>query len=287
MHSHHRSTLAAAALVFLMTGPAHAQAGRADLRFVAPLPQSVLFTTTDSMTNTVSGLPTGDMTTTGTMRSVSQLQFMPSDSGLTVIATLKELEGVTKTPMGDMPISMAEGEPIEIHITATGPDPEQVAGDVPAAGMGASMEDVLGPARAVAGLLILPGRELRMGETWVDTMRATPEIHEGLTIDITVVSRGTYQSDSMLGDRHVNVLRISTETTTKMSGPVQGMEMNQDMTSAAEETVLWDSARHIPLHRDGVTTMTMDSHMVQYGMTITMTTRSRSITAADPGDGDN
>lgn len=281
MHSHHCTTLAAVTFGLLIAGAAHAQAGRADLRFAAPLPSSVLFTTTDSITNIVSGLPTGDMTTTGTMRSVSQLRFMPSDSGLTVIATLKELEGVTKTPMGDMPISMAEGEPIEFHLTESGPDPEQFAGDAPAGGMGASMEEVLGPARAMAGLLILPGRELRIGEIWVDTMRATPEIQDGLTVDITVVSRGTYASDSVLGDREVNVLRISTETTTKVSGPVQGMEINQDMTSQAEETVLWDSARHIPLHRDGVTTMTMDSHMVQYGVTITMTTRSRSITIAD------
>ena len=285
MHSHQYSALAAATLFLVMAGAAHGQAGRADLRFTAPLPQSVVFTTTDSMTNTMSGLPTGDMSTTGTIRSVSELRFTPSDSGVTVLATLKELEGVTKTPMGDVPISMGEGEPIEIHVSDTGPDPEQLAGDVPAAGMGASMEETLGPARAIVGLMVLPGRELRIGETWTDTMRISPEIQEGLTIDITVVSRGTYAADSMLGDRSVNVLRISTETTTKMNGPVQGMEMAQDMTSTAEETVLWDSGRHIPLHRDGVTRLTIESHMAQYGITMTMTSRARSITTASPVEG--
>jgi hypothetical protein len=174
---HHRHPLViAAALAFVTAASAQAQAGTADLRYVQPLPSSVTFTSVDSISNTM-GMPTGEMTVTGSIRSVSELRFTPDGDSIVVTATLRELTGAMSTPMGEMPVEAGEAEPVEFRMSTTGIDPEEWAttsGGGPQAG--ASVGDMIGSARAMSGLLPLPGRELRIGESWADTVHATPTV---------------------------------------------------------------------------------------------------------------
>jgi hypothetical protein len=117
-----RNTLTAIIFLLLTAASADAQTGRADLRYVAPLPATVTFTTVDTVTTTVSGTPAGDMSTKGVIHSVSELRFAPAAEGFVVTATLKALNGVMSTAMGDEPVESGEGEPVEFRLGVTGAD---------------------------------------------------------------------------------------------------------------------------------------------------------------------
>ena len=95
-----RTTFAAVCLALVTTASAQAQAGRADLRYASPMPGTVTFTTVDSLENITSGLPTGEMESSGVMRFVSRLQFTPVADGMAVRATLEMMSGTMQTPMG-------------------------------------------------------------------------------------------------------------------------------------------------------------------------------------------
>lgn len=260
---------------------AHAQAGRADLRYAAPLPSDVLFTTVDSIESTTSGLPTGALTSRGALQSTSELRFASRDGKIVVTATLKGMSGALSSPMGSMPMNAGEGTPIEITFDGMGPDPETLGIGPGMTGMGGSPVEMIASTRTVAGLIRLPGRELSLGQTWTDTLSFSPEV-EGMTMNITAVIDGTYESDSVVDGRTLNVLRITSELTSKSTGNVQGMDVTQDMKSTTHELVLWDSALHSVVFRDGVSRTNMDMFMPLNAMTMKMTGRRRSITTAQP-----
>jgi hypothetical protein len=275
-----RKTLTATLFLLLTAASADAQTGRADLRYVAPLPATVTFTTVDTVTSTVSGTPAGDMSTSGVIHSVSELRFAPAAEGFIVTATLKALSGVMTTAMGDMPVQSGEGEPVEFRLGVTGADMEELSRSLGAQPTEAtSPGDVLGSGRAMAGLMNLPGREVRLGETWIDTLRLAPVV-EGSQATVEIVSRGTYAADTTVDGRTLNVLRVTSETTSNMSGAVQGMNLTQKATSTTEETILWDSARRMPIMREATGRMLTESFMSDYGITMTMNANTRSHTTA-------
>ncbi|HSJ23390.1 MAG TPA: hypothetical protein VK929_01820 [Longimicrobiales bacterium] len=284
MPTQHRPTpasaaLAATAALVLSATAASAQAGRADLRYVAPMPTAIVITTVDSVTSTMTGTPMGDMTTNGVMSSVSELRFEADGDALMVTARLREMSGRISTPMGDMPINMDAGEATTFRMGATGPDPEELyaaAAGTGAAGPGASPEDAMGGSRALSGLLALPGRELGLGETWTDTVRVSPTV-DGMTFDMEVHIHGTYARDTVVAGRTLNVLEITTNMVLKAEGTAEGMNIAQEMNSEGEETVLWDSARRMAVHRDATATMTGTTSMPQMGMSFGLNSRTRSI----------
>ena len=276
-----RGCILFAAMALLPTAQSvHAQAGRADLRYRAPFPPSVVFVAIDSMTHTV-GMPTGDMTTQSFMRSVSELSFAAAEGGADVTAVLTELEGRMTSPMGNMPITASNVAPVEIRIGEMGPDPQQVADDMIVPGMGMSPGDIMGSMKALSALVTLPGRELRIGETWVDTTRTAPAMDD-VEADMVVVTHGTYETDSVVAGRSVNVLRIRTDMRMTMGGTIQGMNMTQRMTSSSDEQILWDSSLHLPVSRDAIGTMRTETTLTAQGVTMVMTGRTRSITSLQP-----
>jgi hypothetical protein len=229
----------------------------------------------------MSGLLMGDMTSTSFTRAVSELSFAPVEDGFDVTAVLKELQGSTETPMGGMPISATNVPPHTIRITAAGPDLEAVAeaaaGVATPTALGAAPGNMTGSAKALSGLVSLPGRELALGETWTDTVRMTPEV-EGVTAEMVVVTHGVYAADSVMDGRTLNVLMITSETNMTMTGTIQGMAIVQHMTTTVDERVLWDSSRHHPTSRDAAGRIRMETTMVEHGMTMIMTDTTRSIT---------
>jgi hypothetical protein len=198
-----------------------------------------------------------------------------------VTAVLREMEGSVSTPMGDMPMSVTDVAPVEMQIDETGVDPTYAVSDVAPPLPGTSPGDLMGSARAVAGLLALPGREVALGETWTDTVRSSRPVGD-LESDMVVVTHGTYTGDSILAGRLLNVLRISTEMTLRMQGTLQGMNMTQDMTTSTEERVLWDSSLHLPVSKDATGTFRSEISFTEQGMTMVTTGSTRSITTAEP-----
>jgi hypothetical protein len=54
----------------------------------------------------------------------------------------------------------------------------------------------------------------------------------------------------------------------------------QNMTTTSEDRVLWDSARHHVVFRDGTGTVRSETVLTDMGMTMVMTGDTRSITTA-------
>lgn len=279
-----RSSTLAVAYSLLAIGGASAQSGSADLRYAAPLPDSAVFVTIDSMSSTTSGLPTGDMSTSGHVRTTSSLAFSTAGDQHSVTARLHELSGSISTPMGAMPLNMRDVDPLELALTEKGPDPEELYRKQVTNLSGSSPESLIGAQRALAGLLNLPGRVLQIGETWADTVQLSSTI-EGLSFDMEVVLHGTYEKDTTVAGRTLNVLRLSTDMTMNSSGVVQGMNMTQDMTSAGEDTILWDSELRIPVWRQGTAEVNMTTNMPDAGMSLVMNSTTRSHTTGSVASG--
>lgn len=280
MQSRHRILFAIAAL-FLAGQAVHAQTGVADLRYQSPIPASITYVTIDSMWTTMTGMPTGDMATTARFRSVNELNFSPVDGGFDVTAVLNSLEGTTETPMGDMPMSASNVPPMTIRITATGANAAEMTANAAASAAGKSPGDLLGSSKSASGLLTLPGRELDAGETWSDTVKLSPEA-DGMKTDMLIVIHGTYEGDTVADGTTLNVLKIHTEMTMSMNGTVQGMTMTQQTSTTSDERVLWDSSRHYATSKDGVGEIRSETSMLEQGMTMVMTGRTRTITTAQP-----
>jgi hypothetical protein len=276
---HHRVIIGVVGIALAAASPADAQQGRADLQYRAPMPAAITYVSVDTAVMRISGLPTGDMTSSSHFRSVSSVSFAPADIGMLATVALKELQGSTSTPMGDMPISASDTEPVSFRITATGPVPDDLAEYTPAAG--ASPSDLMGGAKAFAFLLQLPGRELKLGESWTDTTSMAPEIEEGLTVEVTTITRGTYAADSTVNGVTLNVLKVVTDTRMTMSGTAEGMAITQEMTTTGDDTVLWDPARHYLVSKDGTGTIRSETVLTDMGMTMVMTGETRAIIRAE------
>lgn len=171
-------------------------------------------------------------------------------------------------------------QPLPSSVTFTSVDSISNTMGMPT-GAGASVGDMIGSARAMSGLLPLPGRELRIGESWADTVHATPTV-EGTEFEVDVTFAGTYVSDTMVDGRHLNILRFETTLVSELNGTMQGMEVSQKMTSTTSEIVLWDSALHSVVHRDGTTETATEMYLPAQDMSMNSRGRSRSITTTQP-----
>jgi hypothetical protein len=219
----------------LVTG----QTGRADLRYVAPLPASVVFTSIDSLRNTMTGLGE-EIVLTGNIRTTSRIDFPPARRD-TIVITLLEVAGQMTTPMGVVPISNVGIAPVEIVLSDQGPPYDRMAGS--AAPGGASPGHNMASAQMMAGLLRLPGRILNIGETWDDTVRFAPTV-EGMKTDMVVITHGIYAADSVMNGKAINLLQIATEMTMTMKGVMQDTEISSTMTITSKERAGWDSSLH-------------------------------------------
>jgi hypothetical protein len=268
--------------ILLTAGSAvEAQTGTADLRYTAPLPTSITYVSVDSITNTMSGLPTGDMTTTTFIRAVSALSFTAATDGFDVTGVVRELEGLTETPMGNMPVSASDASPVTARITATGPAPDAVAEAPPGAGL--SPGEAMGSAKAFAGLISLPRRQVALGESWADTVSMTPEL-DGTESHMQLITHGTYAADTVVDGRTLNVLEITSEMTMTMTGVMQGMNTSVRSTVNTEGRVLWDSGRHYVVSSDSSSTLRTETAMSDMGITMVMNGAIRSIITAEQVD---
>lgn len=254
-----------AAVCTAVVAPVSAQ--QADLRYVAGDARAT-FVTVDTTDMTMS---TGQ-SMQASMRSVVELGLAEGDSGLVAKGTLKELRGNVSTPMGDMPAPSATDVPVSISITGKGPDAAEAAklGN----GLGGEV-GMLAHTRMMAALPMMPGRALRIGETWVDTVHVDTE-QDGIALKGTTIISGTYRADSTANGRAVNIVDIVSVTSMSGTGTMQGTAVDQTMKIDGTVRVLWDQARHLPVRQEA--NMTMNMQMIAGGMNMDMQGRTRSVT---------
>ena len=277
-----RKYLHAAALLFTVSAPPTltGQTGRADLRYVAPLPASVTFTSVDSLRNTLSVLGE-EMVVAGSMRTVSRIDFPPARRDTAVI-TLLEVAGQMTTPRGEVPISNVSIAPVEIALSEQGlPYDRMSGGAAPAAGTSPGHQ--MASSQMMSGLLRLPGRVLGVGETWDDTVRFSP-IVEGMKADMVVITHGLYAADSVMNGKTINLLQIATEITMKMNGTVQDTEIISNMATASKERAGWDSSLHTLVFRNALTHTSIEMSAPAEGMKTASNATSQHVTTMSAGN---
>jgi hypothetical protein len=276
-----RTKLSFALPWLLALGCASAQerpASRADLRYTSPMPAKVSYLTVDSMQMLNTGLPTGDMTVNASVRSIVDIDITAAPAGVHMKAMLREFEGNVETPMGSMPFPDAAkaGTSTEFNVGIRGLDLKQSYEDAKQAGVPSSMDvnALLGRSREIAPLLLLPGREVALKESWTDTVTHADSI-EGVAFTVHMIVRGTYEGDTVVEGRTLNVLAFRNEMKMTSNGVVQGMAMQQITSTSSTERALWDSSQHLLISNHASAEMKMDMSLPGMGnMTMTGTIKS-------------
>jgi len=243
------------------------QAQQADLKYVGQ-PLRVAYTTADTVNTSMQ--PMG-MTMDMRINSVVEFEFLAGDS-LVVKAMLKEFGGSADTPMGPQPVPAPPSNTVAtLRITPQGPNPNDSPGGMDQFSNPAP--EVLVKARAIAALPYVPGRSVRMGETWADTLQVD-QTSDGTTIKGRVIVNGTYRADTTVAGKRLNIIDFTTVSELESSGMMQGQQIDQEIRTEATTRMLWDSARHVAVSMDMNGTMKADAAIA--GMTINVDAKMKN-----------
>jgi hypothetical protein len=267
-----RSSALVAAFAALASNPALTTtvfAQTADLRYAASAPLELRYTSADTMSTEMNSAQ-GAMNSRMHSSMIFAVRLNPAGDSVRVRVETESATGTVE--MMGMTQSLDDqlrAPPSEFTIGAKGPGENLLDLD----GMDAqnAMSAGLGQAASASVLLLLPGREVSIGESWTDTLTQSGTL-SGLDIAATSIVRGTYAGDTTVAGRQYNVLRYTTATEMKASGTTQGMDVEQSMTGERAETVLWDSSRRTLFMRRHTTSMdmTMELGNMPGGMSMKM-----------------
>jgi len=179
-------------------------------------------------------------------------------------------------------MNVAEIAPIRFHIGPTGPGPGTLMGE-PLAPGSTTGEEAMAKMRVASGLFPLPGRQVRLGESWSDTSSRSDTV-QGMKVDKQQKTSGTYVADTVIDGRTLNILRVIIESASTTSGTHQGTDVTQTTTEKTEELVLWDSARHIPVSRRSIIHIDMTTEIRQMNVTTRYIATSRNIITGEAQD---
>lgn len=256
----------AIACTVLTATAAHAQT--ADLRYHVSEPLELRYISADTGATDMQGLPTGGIITTTRMTAIYSVRMTSAGDSVRVHVATDSASGTVQA-MGQTQQLGAEmmGPPAEFTIGATGLSEQLVAMDSEMDLQNAMAG--LGQAAATNLVLLLPGRQVRMGQTWTDTLSQSGSM-SGMDIETTTIIRGSWTGDTTVAGATWHVLRYTTDMAVTGSGTVQGMDVTQTMKGERTETVLWDPARRVVVDRRHDTDMTMSMQMAGQFITMTM-----------------
>jgi hypothetical protein len=233
-------TTAAVILLSVTGGVTGGVSAQAPLRYKG-MPAKVVFTTADTVASTINGGPMGAMVTTIGSTSILSLELHAVGDSTHVVSTLTEMKG-TMEAMGqsmEIPIPPTAKEPAEFMLAQNGETRHVKGTGAPDIARGAA------PSGAISRMFIkLPEKSLSIGDTWTDTTNEKMDT-AGIKMAMTGTTRGTYASDSTVDGVRVKVIRFAGESTMKMSGNMNGMEMSQDVKGTSSALALFDPARNI------------------------------------------
>jgi hypothetical protein len=260
------------AVIALVVGPDSGLAQTADLRYRVTDPLQLYYVSTDTARTEMQGLPTGPVTSRMNMRLTYAVEMSSAGDSVRVRVATDSAAGTVEV-MGQTQHIGTElmGSPSEFVVGPTGlHDAVLRMGEID---MQSSMSTGLGQAAASNLLLLLPGREVRVGGTWSDTLTHAGSV-SGMEIDAVTIIRGSYASDTTVAGTTYKQLRYVSESNMTSAGNMQGMNMKQTMTGERTETVLWDPVRRIVVERRHTTAMTMNMEVPMAPGTMVMNVNS-------------
>jgi hypothetical protein len=236
-----RSTLVPL-LILAVAAPLQAQAGRADLRYTAGAPLRLTYTMVEQSWLDADAAQAPPSTE---YRSLLDVELSPAGDG--VDARIITRERTSSTGRARIP------EPLQLRFSPAGQlltEGTPFGRDEPAMGEGVMM--------------LLPGRELGMGEGWEHNVTLSGA--DGpLTMTADIRIRVTYERDTLVAGRLLNVIHYTSEDVVTGRGDMLGNTVEIRTSSSRKELVLWDSARHLVVHRDSRRTTENESPQLRVG----------------------
>lgn len=217
-----------------------------------PTTMPLTYTSSDSMSFDIEMGPGQTMEQTMGQSSRVTLSFAPTTgSALTVTADVSEAEMyMANSMMGrqDMPGDALTGT-YTFTLSPSGDVQMLESPELPE-----EARQLMGEDRFREFFPHLPAEAVQPGQTWVDTVTAEAETEVGTTTNRSIIT-STFRGDTTVNGRLLWVVEADKEISVDMVGETQGMEIRQELTGSATETIWWDPLRR--LMQSSVSTGTM------------------------------
>lgn len=216
------------------------------LSYDDPDPNPATYAFTDSATFAIESVGYGVMEVETVWAGVAELQFRREYAGYNVLVRFPRFQGSFRNPaQGTSRTDESDIEgPVGIDLSFTG---DMTVVDTP------SLSPALRGVTSAEGLarplfVRLPGRSVRPGDQWVDTVRTVEESAGTVSRGTTVIT-STLAGDTVLDGRRL--LRIATESavTVAVTGISGGVEIEQRLDGALQGWLLWDDRSNILVER--------------------------------------
>lgn len=211
-----------------------------------PSPPTANYVMADTMVMTMGGMPTGDMTMTMHMRTRMDLEFAPDPEGVRVNGELTIEEGSMSSDMlGDMPLPMdlPSGD-IELLLNRLG---ETEIISMPEMFEASGFD--FGSSDLTSGLFPKwPDHGLEPGDTWVDTVDASPSVdiaEAGASVEsaTSTITTYTFVGDTVIDGRTFKHISYEGQMAAEVVMEMGGMDLVQNMAGTTGGIFLWDAER--------------------------------------------
>ncbi|MFW5947758.1 MAG: hypothetical protein ACOCUW_04635, partial [Gemmatimonadota bacterium] len=213
----------------------------AGLGYEVPDPNPATYSFSDSTAFSIeSGV--GRMEVLTTSVGTAELEFRDEPPGYRVEVRFPRLDVAFETPaQGAVRADEADVDgPVVVRLGARG---DLVVVDTPA--LGATLAEVTGPEGLVRPLFVqLPGRPVREGARWVDTV-TTREESGGTVTRSTSVITSVLLGDTIVEGRRLLRIRTSASHDVEVTGVSGGVDVEQRLTGESWGRLPWDEASDV------------------------------------------
>jgi hypothetical protein len=213
--------------------------------YAAPATAPV-YAATDTVQYVIQAGDMGGVETRSGYTATMRLAFEPDSGDYRVTATLVRFAGTFSSAMAGSVTAdeKAVGGPFVVRVTPLGK-----ADLVHAPSLSDAFEQVTGAEALVRNFFVrLPGRPVRAGDTWTDTIH-NRDVGADMTTDSRSILTATVTGDTAVQGRTLLLVHTTYENTVHVSGASGGTEITQNLQGVTTGTFLWDVERHLLTER--------------------------------------
>jgi hypothetical protein len=219
-----------------------------------------------------------------TSSAVLDVDFLPSDGGVTVSAAFRRFVARAQNPLGsDQTASEASIDgaltfDLDRRGAVTVTSMPEVAG--------AAVHFVTPEAMAATLFPRLPGGPVRPGDTWTDTIRVGAGGEGGLVEGTSVVAYAV-KGDTVIAGRALVRVELTGEDRRDLEASEAGMEVSQTLAGSSTGWFLWDAVRGVPYEyvRESELTGRMEVRDLPFPLSLRMTSRNELRLVEEGDDG--
>jgi len=205
--------------------------------------------------------------------AVLALEFQAQEDGVTVSAGFRRFSAHASNPLGSDQASTDESiEGILVFdLDRRGSVTVVAVPDVE----GVARRFLTPEAMAVTLFPRLPGRTVRQGDTWTDTIRVDTDEAGGAVAGTSIVTH-TVAGDTLVAGRPQLRVEFVGEDQRELTARQSDMEVNQVLSGSSTGWFLWDVGRGVPYEsvRESELTGTMEVTEVPFPLSIRVTSRN-------------